>query len=345
MNITINKRIEYIDAMRGFTMFLVVIGHVIFSYKTNLPNSYCNIFNYFRMPLFFFVSGWVFYKADRIWDTNTLRCFLGKKFHVQIIPSIVFMCLYVYINEINIVDAIFDKYKSHYWFTYTLFIYFILYSITSFVLPPKIDKAIKHIILLSFSILIFCFSFSIRVIHYEGIVKDIFGFLSIEQWRYFIFFCFGTIVKDYYNKFCNLTDNRYFMAFIICSFFLLVLSDKTDNSFIRIIITIFSGITGIVIVLSFFRKNERYFSKETTLGKSMQYVGRRTLDIYVLHYFFSPISTIEIGKFFQVSINPVLEFFVSGFIAILVILICLIVSNVIRMSSFLGHHLFGVKLT
>lgn len=76
----------------------------------------------------------------------------------------------------------------------------------------------------------------------------------------------------------------------------------------------------------------------------MQFVGRRTLDIYVLHYFF-PISTIEIGKFFQVSINPVLEFFVNGFIAILVILICLIVSNVIRMSSFLRHHLFGVKLT
>ena len=76
----------------------------------------------------------------------------------------------------------------------------------------------------------------------------------------------------------------------------------------------------------------------------MQFVGRRTLDIYVLHYFF-PISTIEIGKFFQVSINPVLEFFVNGFIAILVILICLIVSNVIRMSAFLRHHLFGVKLT
>lgn len=42
--------------------------------------------------------------------------------------------------------------------------------------------------------------------------------------------------------------------------------------------------------------------------------------------------------------NPTLEFVVSIALSILVIGICLIVSNVLRTSPVLGHYLFGVKL-
>ena len=63
-----SKRIEYIDAMRGFTMFLVVLGHCAFYCMGGVAddNVYLDIFQSFRMPLFFFVSGFVFYKGNRI---------------------------------------------------------------------------------------------------------------------------------------------------------------------------------------------------------------------------------------------------------------------------------------
>ena len=45
------KRIEYIDAMRGFTMILVVYSHIIFfGYNDDTIPSFNSFFVNFRMP-------------------------------------------------------------------------------------------------------------------------------------------------------------------------------------------------------------------------------------------------------------------------------------------------------
>ena len=52
-------RIEYIDALRGFTMILVVFHHIM-SLGMGIESSVCSsLFITFRMPLFFFISGWM----------------------------------------------------------------------------------------------------------------------------------------------------------------------------------------------------------------------------------------------------------------------------------------------
>lgn len=52
-------RIEYIDAMRGFTMLLVVCSHVE-TFMVGSPLKSINaLLGEFQMPLFFFVSGFV----------------------------------------------------------------------------------------------------------------------------------------------------------------------------------------------------------------------------------------------------------------------------------------------
>ena len=57
------KRIGYIDALRGFTMFLVVVMHVgAMCFGPPAP-SFHSILKLIRMPMFFLVSGFVFYKA------------------------------------------------------------------------------------------------------------------------------------------------------------------------------------------------------------------------------------------------------------------------------------------
>ena len=58
------KRIEYLDALRGFVMLLVVLGHVpMYCYHQVGDISFSLIFTTFHIPLFFFISGW-FYKID-----------------------------------------------------------------------------------------------------------------------------------------------------------------------------------------------------------------------------------------------------------------------------------------
>ena len=54
------QRIEYIDAMRGFTMILVVYSHIChFCFGDSLL-GFNAVFFLFRLPCFFFISGWLF---------------------------------------------------------------------------------------------------------------------------------------------------------------------------------------------------------------------------------------------------------------------------------------------
>ena len=75
----------------------------------------------------------------------------------------------------------------------------------------------------------------------------------------------------------------------------------------------------------------------------MQYIGRRTMDIYMIHYFLLPLNLGFVGQFFADHVNPSMEFFVTSIIALLVILLSLIMGNVIRLSPLLAHYLLGEK--
>lgn len=69
------KRISYLDALRGFTMILVVVSHVakFLDVETLSPGSLHYYFNNFRMPLFFFISGFVFYKTGFVWNSVNIK--------------------------------------------------------------------------------------------------------------------------------------------------------------------------------------------------------------------------------------------------------------------------------
>lgn len=93
------KRIDYLDALRGFTMILVVLNHVAAEYFGVAYNP-SNIHYYiaqFRMPLFFFVSGFVLYKKDFVWNiTNSFMFFRKKNTSTDNIPVHFFLCVYLF---------------------------------------------------------------------------------------------------------------------------------------------------------------------------------------------------------------------------------------------------------
>ena len=60
--------------------------------------------------------------------------------------------------------------------------------------------------------------------------------------------------------------------------------------------------------------------------------------------FFLPQNLDMVGKFFADNVNPAIEFAVSLILALVIVALCLIISNVIRISPILGHYLFGSKL-
>ena len=146
-------------------------------------------------------------------------------------------------------------------------------------------------------------------------------------------------------------DNKYIITTILLFFAVLfvIYSHQPDitQNYIRYSSTkiIAEGVAylGVITVIAVFRHYKYYFSKNTKIGQGLQYIGRRTLDIYLLHYFLIP-SIPSIGKFFSANNNLVLETTVVIGLSLMVILFCLIISNIIRISPLLGHYLFGAKL-
>ena len=91
------KRIEYIDALRGLTMILVVFSHVeLTSFGFENPTFINSLFMSFRMPLFFWVSGYIAYKASIQWNWSTWWQMSKKKTIIQLIPTLIFGLIYAY---------------------------------------------------------------------------------------------------------------------------------------------------------------------------------------------------------------------------------------------------------
>lgn len=340
------QRIEYIDAMRGFTILLVVINHVAtfdFGLFGNECFSYSQIFGEFRMPLFFFVSGFVFYKEEVVWSYINIFNFLKKKSTVQILSPLLFLFIFCWCYKLNIKDALYDYQKQGYWFTFTLFTYFLLYIIVNKCFKAlKIKRYVDDVLLVSIGFCVYGATVY-SIVEKCELDKGGYSLLGIPTLHNFLFFLIGTRVKRYFHIFEKLLDDSLLVFLSLVTFFILLVVSEIEllsSSGYHL----FFALTGIVITFAFFRTNRKIFSKEKCFGRVSQYVGRRTLDIYLLHYFFIFSNMQQLLPNFGILNSPFLEFWCSLIVSILVIANCLFISEVIRLSPLLAHFLFGQKL-
>ena len=336
------QRIEYIDTMRGFTMILVVFAHVCHFCFGDSRMGYNTIFILFRLPCFFMLSGWLFEPVSR----NPFKTVAKHKAMVQLVPTFIFLLLLAPPPEFfHQLGAL----KGGYWFTFVLFEFFILYMI--------IVRAGKHwtpILALTITIASFIYARYYDSIKsssegYQLLIIDLLGFLSVTTWRLFLFFYIGTWMRRHFDAFIRWT-NKPFVIFLICvAFFFIASTSHKNNMWIEMFRNYTGGITGMWMVFTFFRI--LYTSSIIHIPSSIfrhpssiiQYVGTRTLDIYLLHYFFLPRFLMEYAPQLHAYDSRLLEFVVIIVLSLIILAFCLITSYVIRLSPFLGHYLFGAK--
>ena len=329
------QRIEYIDAMRGFTMILVVFAHVCHFCFGDSRMGYNAVFILFRLPCFFMLSGWLFEPVSR----NPFKTVAKHKAMVQLVPTFIFLLLLAPPPEFfHQLGAL----KGGYWFTFALFEFFILYML--------IVRAGKHwtpilavaITLASFLYARYYDSMKTSSEGYQLLIIDLLGFLSVTTWRLFLFFYIGAWMRRHFDAFIRWT-NKPFVLFLICvAFFLIASTSHKDNLWFEMFRYYVGGITGMWMVFSFFRLSASWLQK-CHVSKPLQYVGTRTLDIYLLHYFFLPRFLMEYAPQLQTYDSRLLEFVVIMVLSLIILVLCLITSYIIRLSPFLGHYLFGVK--
>ena len=348
------KRIEYIDAIRGFTMILVITGHIYsmcFMHEKfrEFALSYNNFFELFLMPLFFFISGFVFYKPNIHWDSTTLKGFAINKTRTLLFSALVFFLLFCFIYQKNVVHSFFDIHKSGYWFTYVLFIFYTIYIIIDkFVcwFAQKSAFCNHTIILTNFAGLLLYYFIS------NGFILNILpisisSLLSINKWHYFFFFSFGCMIHHFYNSFIKIQNTKYvkdvILLLFICLFIFIFYQNSTHIIIHNYILKLFTALLGIILIMLLFKDCEKALSLSTKKGNCLQYIGRHTLDIYFLHFFFMPYNMTFVGEWLEKYPNPILEFCMSISLALIVIIFCLLVSKIIHMSPLLAYLLLGEK--
>ena len=128
----------------------------------------------------------------------------------------------------------------------------------------------------------------------------------------------------------------------MCALYFLVNAFRDLITVNDLIVSLSLSLSGLIIVFSFFRKKQNLFTQDKVLGKSLQYIGRRTLDIYLIHYFLIP-NNLDIVTVFVDHPMPIIEATASLLVTLLIIAVSLLISNIIRLSPFLAHWMFGAK--
>lgn len=95
------------------------------------------------------------------------------------------------------------------------------------------------------------------------------------------------------------------------------------------------------VVVAFYSNADK-FDNNSRGSRLLQFIGRRTLDIYMIHYFFIPNL-----KFMQPWLTEgnmiVPQLIIAAFVTVVIVSICLLISGMLRRSTTLESWLFGVK--
>jgi len=352
-------RLEWLDALRGFTMILVVANHVAgmgfgeeWKHSSAIP-----FLVLFRMPLFFFVSGFLAYKASQIWNLRNLGSLVSKKLRIQIIPTAVFFFLAIAILNKNFLEAVENSFhsplKGGYWFTIALLYMFLIYYLFSYIESKlKWRSWIPITLLFLISIVFYETNYQPKYFSwaagYRGQKTDLYYFLQdssfVQVLLYFPFFLYGNIVHRYWDKAQRVMDSKWFFPVVIVIVVLATL-DALKWQTLRMtwaIIPLTTARFGLLtIVFMYFRHYKEYFTKLSPVGVSLQYIGRRTLDIYLIHYLFLP-DLPTVGAFIKsYPHNFVLDVVLSVILGLVIIGFSIITSNILRISPFFKKWLFG----
>lgn len=317
-------------------MLIVVFQHVrAFSFGLYANDSVLSeVYLTFMLPMFFVISGFSLYRNN--WrDSISISRWIDKGRQL-LIPTIAFLLLHNYIPNHQGIWG----FPGGYWFTYSLFWIITVYMTIAWCFSNCSDKTLISVLIILSVILV-----GIRGV--LGVQLDS-GWMSIITLRktltYFIFFVLGVIMKYFENeldKYLNSYKNIIIVFTLLCFLAEISLKHILPDAMYSLYEIVLSTTACIALFLVFYL-NKSLFNNNHQASITLCFIGRRTLDLYMLHYFFLP-NLADYGGLFDSSGNCVIELLVVGIITILVSAISLGLGQFIRLSHTSAYLLLGSK--
>lgn len=327
------------------------MGHVMIMGIHQIDRAFLfKLISRIHMPLFFFISGYFCYKTTT--DGKIIIPNIISKAKQLLIPFFCLSTLWIYYFPHSGIESPLnstwsglysDVWKNGYWFTLTLFELFCIYC----AIIPILNQ-LKNSISQVFILVILCVSVHF-ISHY--INPEINSILSLSLVvQYMPIFFVGIIAKRFNMIFNSLLTNNFAIttALTLGSVLMYYTCYYWDYPTLPLCLAEYATIlVQISVVLIFFSVIkplcESEFSNENPSKylKILEYFGKESLAIYLLHYFF----LFPMTAFRQPLIDMGLGFtpllIISLFTAILIIAIVLCVKSILCRSKVLSMLLLG----
>lgn len=268
-----SERLQYIDALKGLAIILVVIGHVEL-YVLQSPGIITTFVSLLHIPIFMFLAGQMLYKSIQS-DKNKNQLIISR-FKRLIIPFFSFTLLYSILANVSLSKVYFSDYKYGYWFTLSLFnllvITYLINGLSSLVRRKYFDL----IVFLAFYLII-CVILYFNIIPYKLSIL-----ISYKQIVYYYpIIIFGFLVGKYPAVMIGIL-NRWYVALLAFICFILCVIMFRVYHVSSLLFLIISNLSGFISIQFVFRN---YFVK-IPFNKTLCDFGKRSIEIYMIHFFY-----------------------------------------------------------
>lgn len=322
-----SNKLEYINVLRILALILVILAHSSAVYtgawgfklvnnKSKTIKYITKCFQTFRMPLFVFISGYLYhFNRVKLGKYKSFPEFVKKKAKRLLIPylmvGILFMIpvqmifniysdnesfFYKVVNEILLANM-----PGHLWFLLALFnIFMIFYLVEEYVNKKSIIFNKKGIVI-NFIILI-CIGFFTRNI------PNFYQFQSSLE--YFVFFYMGYVFSEYFEDIRNYVEKRRYVLFIHSAFFnihyFLLNSIKNSALWFKGVRFLFRKITSMLGVTFMFMYSLKFCEDTERLDKFMNNSIIKLIDNnkFYTYLFHQPVLKIVLVNIGDIDISP-----------------------------------------
>lgn len=337
-----SERLDYLDFLKGFAIFLVVMGHFLaWTFPADVDRGYFPLFvknaiYSFHMPLFFFVSGYLVDLKRKEWKLGTGINVIWKRVQTLILPGLSFL-LILYART----GAVYFE-----WFLKVLFEMYFAYVLT---------RLISHYLLNKISV---------EMVLHVGVVAAIFFVKRLLT---------GTSVNGLlsFSAFCNFYP-YFLLGYVCCRFGLdkfVVSKDWVYSACLVAWCVLFFAMGGIdfpgkkyiiafsAIVVCFKIAQSIDFSKQSLIIRTLIRWGKISLAIYLISPMVIPWFP-ELGMYFikadayepygnvthSLHVTTIfLQLFSGVLISLYVCVVCSLLKKIVEKSKILNFALFGEK--
>ena len=329
-------RLEYVDALRGLAILLVVFMHMPqYGFGQSVGGYYMELAILLAVPLFFFISG-LFAQSSVTPPIISIRK-IGKRIHSILLPTFLIGGFYVLLNHIPVLDMLQDKFKAGYWFTITLFEYFVIVDVLR-LMACKSQRSFNAL-LIGASIVCYGLSMPTAQRMYGDIT--IAQILGLTQWKYFIFFVLGMFVKHNSEMINSDKGGAAIVAAFLIVYAANAIGDFQLNGLLYNINLLLKEISIVLLAYYVFYTYRSKLSSQTRMGRWLSKIGTYTLEIYLMHYFVLPRHLNGVVDIVVLDENHLFASIVVMGIALMVVGVVLVFIAILQSNSYIKKMLWN----